>query len=350
MCHGFLESVSLLFEQIGVATFDPMPRRAPNNSSLPVPPAEAERLRKLSIQLATRVAGRDEYLRQHVDDIAAKAFEGLIKQMGTKEIHNPEAFMVWKLRNLRYDYFRRRTSENHRLQMWDEEMTLARGKPQVADASDTKRFWLNQRGLSADIISKEERAMASLQAVAMCQILPDPDDRAILSDRFFAPHLSISDIARTHGGRSPASMANHMKKLLGTQDEPGYVTPVREVVGSLQMGTAKAFCREISSLDDYAMVSDPLGGAIHYLERMSGISRLHDERARMGISRLQWIERNLPSHRGMGNKVLHRLVRAACFYVVEENDARPDRLNDMGLHDDVQVVHAVQEALRRHGK
>ena len=292
----------------------------------------------------------DQHLRQHTDDIAAKAFEGLIKQLGIKEIHNPEAFMVWKMRNLRYDYFRRRTSEAHRLQMWDEEMTLARGKPQVADGIDTKRFWLNQRGLSADIISKEERSMASLQAVAMSEILPDPIDRAILRDRFFATELSISDIARKHGGRSPASMANHMKKLLGTADEPGYVTPVREAVESLQVATARAFCREIVNLDDYANVSDPIAGAIHYLERISGLSRLHDERARMGISRLQWLGRNMPGQRGLGNKVLHRLVRAACFYVVEEQDARPDRLNDMGLHDDVQVIESVQEAVRRHRK
>lgn len=95
-------------------------------------------------------------------------------------------------------------------------------------------------GLSADVISKEEKYMATRQALAMSAIMPDQLDRNLLADRFYNAELSISDLARKHGGRSPASMANYLRKLLGTEDEPGSLSSVRDAFGELSLKTADA--------------------------------------------------------------------------------------------------------------
>lgn len=303
--------------------------------------------RELAKRMAEQMCRRYDHLGGYADDMASKAFEAYVRKIEREEVFNPEAFMRWKLNRLRQDRFRKKKTEEHRLTIWHEEMTMRRGQAQF-DTADTPQFWLNKRGLSANVISKEEQKMVTLQALAMSQIMPDPLDRSILFDRFYDQRLSISDLARKHGGRSPASMANYLKKLLGTVDEPGQLTSVKEVVGSLSLATADAFCREIETLDDKELVSDPIGAAIGHLEMAGTRSRQHAERATVGISHLRWIRQNLPDNRGMTNKVLNRLVRAGCFYVLETNDARHDEFDDFGLHDDVNVLNAIHSAIRHH--
>jgi hypothetical protein len=178
--------------------------------------------------------------------------------------------------------------------------------------------------------------------------MPDNSDREILRTRFYEIDKSISDIARAHGDRTPASMANYLRKLLGDQDTPGALSSVRDVVGELSLATASAFCDEIVFLDEKALVSDPIGAAIAHFEIASTYSPAHQERAATGIAHLRWIQRNQPSNRGLPNKILNRLIRAACFYVAETNDARHDQYDDLGLHDDVSVVAAVQRAVRKY--
>ena len=303
--------------------------------------------RPIAIRLAKRFTSRDPYLRQVSDDIANQALLSLAHEMTRQEIRSPEAFMSWKMKNLRFDYLRQRNGEISRLIVWNEEAMAVRGK-RLGDDVDTRRHWFNSRGLSADIISKEEEQMANLQALSMTEIMPDDEDREILRVRFYEIDKSISDIARQHGNRTPASMANHLRKLLGSQDTPGALTSVRDVVGELSLATATAFCKEITLLDGKSLVSDPIGAAIAHFEIAGTYSPAHQERAANGIAHLRWIQRNQPSNRGLPNKILNRLIRAACFYVVETNDARHDQYDDLGLHDDVSVVAAVQRAVRKY--
>jgi hypothetical protein len=301
----------------------------------------------VAIRLAKRLTSGDAYLRQVSDDIANHALLSLAHEMTRQEIRSPEGFMSWKMKNLRFDFLRQRNGEISRLIVWNEEAMAVRGK-RLGDDVDTRHHWFNSRGLSADIISKEEEQMANFQALAMTEIMPDDEDREILRMRFYDIDKSISDIARQHGNRTPASMANHLRKLLGSQDTPGALTSIRDAVGELSLATATAFCREITFLDGKSLVSDPIGAAIAHFEIASTYSPAHQERAATGIAHLRWIQRNQPSNRGLPNKILNRLIRAACFYVVETNDARHDEYDDLGLHDDVSVVAAVQRAVRKY--
>lgn len=303
----------------------------------------------LAHRLARNLTKGDKYLGQVADDIANRALNELARRLAHEAVENPGAFMMWKMKNLKWDYLRQRKSEMDRLVVWHDEVQAVRGK-RLADVVDTRRQWFNTRGLSLDVISREEQQMADLQALAMAEIVPDPIDREVLRARFYNPDLSISDIAREFTDRSPTSLANHLRKLLGTIDEPGALTPVQQVVGAQQVATARAFCNEIVFLDDKDAVSNPIAAAIAHLEIAGTHSAAHRKRAAIGIGHLRWIEKNQPSNRGMPNKVLNRLIRAACFYVIETNDARHDEYDDLGLHDDVSVVAAVQQAVQDHRK
>jgi hypothetical protein len=301
----------------------------------------------LAFRIAQRLTFNDSYLCQVTEDIANKALVALAKKMTEETVDNPAGFMTWKMKKLKLDYLRQRNGEISRLIVWNQEEMAVHAK-RLGDMADTRRHWFQSRGLSADIISKEEEEMANFQALAMTEIMPDDADREILRMRFYEIDKSISDIARQHGNRTPASMANHLRKLLGGQDTPGALSSVRDVVGELSMATASAFCDEIVFLDDKTLVSDPIGAAIAHFEIASTYSPAHQERAATGIAHLRWIQRNQPTNRGLPNKVLNRLIRAACFYVVETNDARHDEYDDLGLHDDVSVVAAVQRAVRKY--
>lgn len=302
-----------------------------------------------ALRIARSLTRHDQYLKRLVDEFANKALHELKKKMVREVVDNPAAFMQWKIKRLMFDAIRRRDVEISHLNMWAEEMQAARGK-RVDDHVDTRRHFFHNRGLSLNIIKKEEQQMANLQAAAIVAIMPDPADREILADRFYEPNMSISDIARKHGGRSPSSLANHLKKILGTEDSPGAIQPVNIVMKELSIATATAFLREITRLDEASVVTDPFGGAISYLELASTYSTAHKRAATVGIARLRWLESHMPSQRGLQNKILGQLVRAACLYVIEPNDARHDEQSDVGLHDDVKVLQAVHAVVAEFAK
>lgn len=302
-----------------------------------------------ALRIARSLTRHDQYLRRQVDEFANKALLELKKKMAREVVDNPGAFMQWKIKRLMFDAIRHRNVEISHLNMWAEEMQAARGK-RVDDHVDTRRHFFHNRGLSLNIIEKEEQQMANLKAAAIVAIMPDPSDREILADRFYEPNMSISDIARKHGGRSPSSLANHLKKILGTEDSPGAIQPVNIVMEELSIATATAFLREVSRLDEASVVTDPFAGAISYLELASTYSSAHKRAATVGIARLRWLESHLPSQRGLQNKLLRQMVRAACLYVIEPNDARHDERSDVGLHDDVKVLQAVHAVVAKFAK
>ncbi len=300
-----------------------------------------------ALRIARSLTRHDAYLKLFAEDFANKALLELKKAMATKVINNPAAFMQWKIRKLMFSAIRTRNAEIGRLNMWQEEMQAARGK-RIDDHFDTRRHFFNKRGLTLDVISKEEQQMTNLKAAAIVAIMPDRNDRQILADRFYKPDMSISDIARKHGGRSPSSLANHLKKILGTDRVPGAIAPVAQMMDQLSIATATAYLREISRLDEASVVTDPFSGAISYLELASTHSTAHRRSATVGIARLRWLEANMPSQRGLQNKILARLVRAACLYVMEPNDGRHDLRSDLGLHDDVKVLEEVHRVVARY--
>lgn len=291
-------------------------------------------------RIARGLTRGDAYLGQFIDDFANAALLALKKEMERNEVRNPAAFMQRKIQWLTLDARRKRKAEISHLKVWDEEVRAIRGKRED-DRIDTRNHWYAQRGLSLNIIEKEEQQIANLQAAAIVAIMPNTEDRKLLEYRLYQRQLSISQIARKYSDRSPSSLANFYTKILGTESMPGAATPVVEVIGHLSIATATAYLREIARLDVASVVTDPFAGAISYLELASTYSPEHKRMATIGIARLRWLRTHMPSQRGLPNKILGRLVRAACLYVIEPNDARHDQHSDVGLQDDVKVLEEV---------
>lgn len=310
--------------------------------------------KEITFEVAQRIAKRataryqDLGLHNQADDIAAKAFKELHRAMAKEEILNQEAFLTWKIKKLVLDAFRQYSARDKRLQIWASEIEALKGQ-RLHDEYDYRAGRIPLHGLSIDFISQEEQAMVDLIAMAMWQIMPDLDDQKILRQRFYGEFETITELAN-EVGKSPSSMANYLKKLLGSEEEIGALSSVSHVLQQLSQRTGAKFVREIGRLGETSVVSNPIEGAIAYLELMSTNSRLHQQQAAKGLAHLRWLRANKPSNRGMANKILHRLIHAACLYVMEPNDAKPDHWVDTGLHDDVAVLKAVQKAVAKFSK
>ena len=303
-----------------------------------------------AFRIATRMAGayRRHGFEMLAEDFANKALMALQTALERSEIRNHEAFMTWKIRNLIFDALRRKKVEDKKITVAGYELELVKGKNLNA-GFDNYHGRVHPIGLTIDFINKEDEKMMELIVLASWLILPDETDQQIVAKRVSGQYETITELAQEFG-KSPNVMANHLVKLLGTDGTPGAVTPVGFMMKKMSLKTAEQFVRQIERLNAASVVSQPILGAITHLELMSTNSRAHQQQAAMGIARLNWIQNNLPSQRGLPNKVLHRLIRAACFYVMEPNDARHDTRSDVGLHDDVQVLKALQEAIRKFAK
>ena len=290
-----------------------------------------------------------EYLKNSADDLASRAVAALKEAMKRTEIHNKEAFMAWKIKRLMIDAARQQKAETNRMTVWRDELAAVRGQ-RIAEEHQNRAQWFRNGGLSAGVIDQEDEEMAKLQAQAMVLIMPTVTERLVLDDRFFNPTLSITDISHKYKFMTPQSLANYLKKLLGQELAPGALTPVASAVGQLSLATARAFLHSIWAVDDAERMTNPVAGAMSYLELAATYSPAHHERAQVGLGHLRWIERHMPSQRGIHNKILHRLITAACLYVMLADDAKHDRYSDVGLHDDVSVVAAVQQAVQQYAQ
>lgn len=310
--------------------------------------------KEITFEVAQRIAKRttaryqDLGLHNQADDIAAKAFKELHRAMAKEEILNPEAFMTWKIKNLVLDSLRQYRARDQRLQVWASEIEALKG-PRLHDNYDHRAGRIPLHGLSNEYIAQEEQAMVDLIASAMWQIMPNLDDQKILRQRFFGQCETITELAK-ECGKSPTSLANYLKKLLGSDGEPGALSSVSFVLQQVSLRTGSKFVHEIGRLDETSVVSNPVEGAIAYLELVGTSSRAHQQQAAKGLAHLRWLQVNKPSNRGLPNKILNRLIHAACLYVMEPNDARHDRWSEVGLLDDLAVVKAVQKAVAKFSK
>lgn len=305
-----------------------------------------EAAQRIAKQMTARY--RDLGIQNQSDDIAAKAFKELHRAMAKEEIRNPEAFMTWKIKRLIFDARRKLNVESEQLRIWANEMEAVKGK-RLHDEYVYRNGRISFGGLSNNFITREERLMTNVVANAMVDVLPDDEDRLILTDRFMNPELTITNLAHKYG-RLPTAMANHLKKLIGSEDEDGALASVDHVMRQLPLATATAFGRIISEIDVSLTMTDPMAGAMSHLEYAGLRSQKHQQQAAKGLAHLRWLQVNRPSNRGLPNKLLNRLIHASCLYVMEPHDARPDQWSDMGLHDDVAVLKAVQKAVAKFSK
>ena len=317
---------------------------------------ELKALQEIAGQIVALAVRRDSWLQMYTDDLKSLAVTDLMKanERRAKQkltvLENPAGYMTRVVQHRVTDLARHREVQNRQLRLLADELPAGvriQGVDERGSSSDVfprnNDFW----GLSLQVISKEEDHLHSLQAQAMIHVLTDKGDKALLTDRFFAEsQMTLAQLGKKHGGRRATAMANYLAKIVGTANAAGAVEPAAVVVGKLPMKTADAFVRILQNFDELDLLSDPITTAIGHLEFAAQYSEAHRQQSILGVARLRSLARHLPSNRGLSNKVLGRLVKAACFYVLEVNDGRHDRQDSRGLSDDVAVVKAVSEVVR----
>ena len=319
---------------------------------------EAEQFSRSASKIVQTFVRREPWLNLHAGDLQAIAVQDLLAANARRikqkldPIENPAGYMTRVMKNRITDLARRREVQFRQLQLLAHELppgVRIQGVHRGGESAEVFPRNAQLRGLSLQIISKEDNQLHSLQAAAMISVLPEGEERLVLTDRFFnGDELSLAQLGQKFGGRSATAMANYLAKIVGTANSSGAVEPAAIVVGQLQMKTADAFVKVLQNFDDLDLLSDPIQTAIGHLEFAAHYSEGHRQQSILGIARLRYLERYMPNARGLSNKVLIRLIRAACFYVLEVNDGRHDRQDDRGLQDDVAVLKAVSDVVRRY--
>lgn len=317
---------------------------------------ELKALQEIAGQIVDGVLRRERWLVMYADDLKSLAVTELMKanERRAKQkltvLENPAGYMTRVVQHRVTDLARHREVQNRQLKLLADELPAGiriQGVDERGCNSDVFPRNNELRGLSLQVISKEEEQLHSLQAQAMIHVLTDEGDRVLLTDRFFSEsQMTLAQLGKKHGGRSATAMANYLAKIVGTANAAGAVEPAAIVVGKLPMKTADAFVKILQNFDELDLLSDPITTAIGHLEFAAQYSEAHRQQSILGVARLRSLARHLPSNRGLSNKVLGRLVKAACFYVLEVNDGRHDRQDSRGLSDDVAVVKAVSEVVR----
>jgi DNA-directed RNA polymerase specialized sigma24 family protein len=319
---------------------------------------EAEQLSRSASKIVQTFVRREPWLNLHAGDLQAIAVQDLLAANARRikqkldPIENPAGYMTRVMKNRIIDLGRRREVQYRQLRLLAHELppgVRIQGVNHGAESTEVFPRNAQTRGLSLEIISKEQDQLHSLQATAMISVLPEGEERSVLEYRFFeSDGLSLAQLGKKFGGRSATAMANFLAKIVGTANSSGAVEPAAIVVGQLQMKTAEAFVKVLQNYDDLDLLSSPIQTAIGHLEFASHYSEDHRQQSILGIARLRYLERHMPNARGLSNKVLIRLINAACFYVLEVNDGRHDRQDGRGLQDDVAVLKAVSDVVRRY--
>jgi hypothetical protein len=319
---------------------------------------ELKALQEIAGQIVVLVVRRDPWLLMYADDLKSLAVTELLKanerraKQKLTALENPAGYMTRVVQHRVTDLARHREVQNRQLRLLADELPAGvriQGIDEHGRNSDVFPRNNELRGLSLQVISKEEDHLHSLQAQAMIHVLTDEGDKDLLTDRFFAEsQMTLAQLGIKHGGRSATAMANYLAKIVGTANAAGAVEPAAIVVGKLPMKTADAFVKILQNFDELDLLSDPITTAIGHLEFAAHYSEDHRQQAILGIARLRYLSRHMPNSRGLSNKVLIRLIKAACFYVLEVNDGRHDRQDARGLQDDVAVLKAVGDAVGRY--
>lgn len=319
---------------------------------------EAKQFSQSAKNIVQSLVRREPWLNLHADDLQAIAVQDLLAANARRikqkldPIENPAGYMTRVMKNRIIDLGRRRQVQYRQLRLLADELpdgVRIQGVNRGAESTDVFPRNAQTRGLSLEIIGKEQNQLHSLQAAAMISVLPEGEERLILEHRFFeSDGLSLAQLGKKFGGRSATAMANFLAKIVGTANSSGAVEPAAIVVGELQMKTAEAFVKVLQYYDDLDLLSSPIQTAIGHLEFAAHYSEDHRQQSILGIARLRYLERHMPNARGLSNKVLIRLINAACFYVLEVNDGRHDRQDGRGLQDDVAVLKAVSDVVRRY--
>ena len=294
-----------------------------------------------------RVRGR-EWLKADVEDLASHALTKLHKAAQRDEINNHEGYLSRVIRNRVIDLALKRDAEARHLVIAQDELPIKAVVKGGGASVEVRRRGGSVRGLSLEVIQKEERELTRLLAGAIVAVMPNKWDRLVLADRIYGgSSTTIADLARRHG-KTPNVMTNYLRRVLGNDEQPGAVASVKTMLDNLSVRQADAYVRVlVGHTDELELLSDPFAAAIGHLEVAASYSAQHRHDAQLAIARLNWLRGHFPNKRGLPNQILRRLVSAACLYVVEQADANHDRY-DRGLADDAAVLTATFTAVQRH--
>jgi hypothetical protein len=299
-----------------------------------------ERLEFTADKIARQQCKKYDWLRNETDAVANFALAQLHASMKRMVILNPDAFLMRSIINRINDLGRRYKVKESRLQFLESERPSKSGGD-----GGIPRHQGTLGGLSIDFIKKENRRVASLKVAAVVAIMPDEYDQKLLAERFYDDEVTVTELAHRHG-KAPNAMANYLQKILGGNGNTGAVEPVYQMMDRLSIATATAFVKILQEYNDRDILTDPIAGAVSHLEFAGSYSEAHRQLAVLGVARLRWLERHEVCNSGLTNKLLNRLVKAACFYVHEVDDARHDRMDARGLQDDVNVLDVVSQVVR----
>lgn len=283
--------------------------------------------------IANQIISRALWLQQYKDDLISSALKALLIQQEREEVRNVEAFFTTVMRRRIIDIQRRSETKNERLGILGEQIQAKVEPFGVSDAA----------------IAREMEKLRRRQIRAVIASIPNDEDRELIRTWLFSePKLSLKELGALYGGRSPQAISNYLSKYFGTATEPGALLAVVELIELLNERDGEAFVRVLETFEDRDLGTDPVDAAIVHIESVGKISNEHRTMAKQAASHLRWLRDNTPNNRGLINKVLRRLVYAACFYVVEGNDSRPDRAHPLGLNDDVLVLRHTTAVVRRY--
>ena len=297
--------------------------------------------------IVARLMRRERWASSYADDIVSRVLTAHDAASARGQVRNFEAFATTVARHRLIDLARHIKVDVSRLGLAAATMRV----PRVVNGDLVEELRRDEPwgGLSLGFIAREEEALQALMAAVACAALPDPEDQRLARDRTFDhSNPTLEELGRRHGGVGAQAISNRLARIFGSEARPGAVVPAMVAVKRMRPKVATAFVTILERFDDYSTVSDPIIAAIHHLEFMGRHSKDHERQALIGVSRLRWISSHLPGRRSLADKVLHRLVSAACFYVLESRDASPDDGHPLGLRDDVQVIDVVQRLLKEH--
>ena len=284
-------------------------------------------------RIADQIIYRSFWLQRYRDDLISHGLNAWIIQQEREEVRNVEAFFTTVMRRRIIDIQRRSETKNEQLGLLGDHIQGKAGPLGVSDVA----------------IAREMEKLGRRQIRAVIASIPNQEDRDLICTWLFSDgKISLKDLGALYGGRSPQAISNYLSKFFGTANNSGALLAVVKLIELLNERDGEAFVRVLETFEDRDLGTDPVNAAIVHIESVGRISNDHQTKAKQAASHLRWLRENIPDNRGLINKVLRRLVYAACFYVVESNDSRPDRTHPLGLNDDVLVLRRTTEVVRRY--
>lgn len=287
--------------------------------------------------MAKRIMREFRWAQRFEDDLISHALKTYVTMSNPESIRNLEALFTTVMRRRMIDIKRNQGVQNRRLgvlgRMYDDDLFLEHDDEVVR--------------LSDQVANRDLEKLGKLKVRAALACIVNEEERRIIEHFLFAPSTpTLAELGELYGGKSAPAIASILRKYFGHGSHAGALQVPFDVVGKMSFGTARAFVKVLETSNPLNRSGDLFKEASDYLAGAAKTALDNREQAKIARARLRWLEAHLPNERGLLNKTLRRVIFAACEYVVESDDAKPDRHHPRGLNDDVEVLRCVAEVVR----